>query len=176
MAQVTIQTARLARGSHEGPERGICAMELVSMLAGEPFGDRCAGVCPVLAAFVRGYNDGIDARRRQDLIRLAPELLGTDAGADAARIRAGRCFALAAEAHATSPLRLLPARFPHDDEVHNLELAGRFAARAARRRAGWHERSLAFLSALTRIGTPPAPAPAVAPPPLPACGRALARA
>ena len=173
MAQVTIQTARLARGSHDGPDRGICAMELVSMLAGAPFGDRCAGVCPVLAAFVRGYNDNIDTRRRQDLIGLAPELLDTDAGAAVARIRAERCFALAAAAHATSPLRLLPARFPHADEVHNLELPGRFAARAARRRAGWHERSLSFVAALARIGTAPAAAP---PGGLPARGRALARA
>jgi hypothetical protein len=136
------------------------------MLAGAPFGDRCEEVCPVLAAFVRGYNDGIDERRRQDLIRLAPALVGTRGSEALARMRAGRCFALAAEAHATGPLRLLRPRFPFDEESHNLERAGRMAARAARRQDPWHARSLAFVASLARLDdpAPPAPpAPALAP-------------
>ncbi len=156
---MTIQTARLARGSHDAPARGICAMELVSMLAGAPFGDRCDAACPVLAAFVRGYNDGIDVARRQDLIRLAPALVDTRGSEALARTRAERCFALAAEAHATGPLRRLRPRFPFDEEIHNLERAGRKAARAARRREDWHGRSLAFVAALARLEDPVAPAP-----------------
>ncbi len=163
MAPVTIQTARLARGSHDGPARGVCAMELVSMLAGAPFGDRCDAVCPALAAFVRGYNDGIDTARRQDLIRIAPALLEARCAPELSRIRAERCFALAAQAHATGPLRLMRPRFPYDDEVHNLERAGRLAARAARRQDGWHARSLAFIVGLARLGAPAAPPAAIAP-------------
>jgi hypothetical protein len=157
MAPVSIQTARLARGSHEGPGRGMCAMELVSMLAGAPFGDRPERVCPALAAFVRGYNDGIDTRRRQDLIRIAPDLLDARRSPELGRIRAERCFALAAEAHATGPLRLMRPRFPYDEEIHNLERAGRLAARAARRQDGWHARSVAFIAGLARLGAPTAP-------------------
>jgi len=76
-----------------------------------------------------------------------------------AGLRAARCFALAAEAHATGPLRLLRPRFPYDEEVHNLERAGRLAARAARRHASWHERSLDFIANLAGVrpaadGTP----------------------
>ena len=169
MAPVSIQTARLARGGHDGPARGICAMELVSMLAGAPFGDRCERVCPALAAFVRGYNDGIDTRRRQDLIRIAPDLLDARRTPALSRIRAERCFALAAEAHATGPLRLMRPRFPYDEEIHNLERAGRLAARAARRQEGWHARSLAFIAELARLGAvaaPTAPAPPAAVRPL----------
>ena len=133
------------------------------MLAGAPFGDRPERVCPALAAFVRGYNDGIDTRRRQDLIRIAPDLLDARRSPELGRIRAERCFALAAEAHATGPLRLMRPRFPYDEEIHNLERAGRLAARAARRREGWHARSLAFIAGLARLGAPTAPTPPTPP-------------
>jgi hypothetical protein len=39
-------------------------MELASMLADEPFTDRPATASPVIAAFLRTYNDGIDDARR----------------------------------------------------------------------------------------------------------------
>jgi hypothetical protein len=42
-------------------------MELASMLAGEPFSDQPKSVCPVVAAFLRGYNDAVDDETRQDL-------------------------------------------------------------------------------------------------------------
>lgn len=41
------------------------------MLAGEKFSDHPATVSPVIAAFLRTYNDGLDDRRRQDLHPLA---------------------------------------------------------------------------------------------------------
>jgi hypothetical protein len=34
------------RGQHANPERGVCVMELASMLAGEPFTDHPRSVCP----------------------------------------------------------------------------------------------------------------------------------
>ena len=72
------QTVRLARGGHDSPDGGgVCAMELASMLAGERFTDHPLAVSPVLAAFVRGYNDGVDDARRQSLIPLAAECCGT---------------------------------------------------------------------------------------------------
>ena len=58
------QTVRLSRGRHLSPHQGVCAMELASMLAGETFTDRPAAVCPVIAGFVRAYNDAADRRRR----------------------------------------------------------------------------------------------------------------
>ena len=36
------------------------------MLAGEPFSDQPASVCPVIGSFLRAYNDSIDDGRRQD--------------------------------------------------------------------------------------------------------------
>jgi hypothetical protein len=59
------QTIRLTAGMHAGPDDGMCVMELASVLAGERFGDRPRAVCPVIAAFLRRYNDSVDDVRRQ---------------------------------------------------------------------------------------------------------------
>ncbi len=52
-------------------------MELASMLAGEPFSDSPRSVCPVVAAFLRHYNDRVDDSRRQDLYGFAAAAVGT---------------------------------------------------------------------------------------------------
>jgi hypothetical protein len=74
---VSIQTVRLSRGKHTSPKDGTCVAELVSMLAGERYTDRPSCACPALTAFLRGYNDGLDDRHRQDLYGLAADLVGT---------------------------------------------------------------------------------------------------
>jgi hypothetical protein len=74
------QTVRLARGKHFSPDRGVCVMELASMLAGEKFTDRPYAVCPVIGAFARGYNDACDAERRQALYGWAASAIGTRGG------------------------------------------------------------------------------------------------
>ena len=79
MAPVTHQTIRLSKGKHSSPQEGACVMELASMLAGEPFTDRPASVCPVIASFLRAYNDSIDDERRQDLYAYAAKVVGSRA-------------------------------------------------------------------------------------------------
>lgn len=72
------QTVRLGRGRHHCPKDGMCVMELASRLAGERFSDRPAAVCPVLAGFLRGYNDGLpDDARHAALIGWAAHVVGT---------------------------------------------------------------------------------------------------
>lgn len=71
------QTVKLARGKHSSPHDGVCVMELASMLSGEGFSDRPYCVSPAIAGFLRAYNDFIDDRLRQDLFRLASEVVGT---------------------------------------------------------------------------------------------------
>jgi hypothetical protein len=71
------QTVRLAPGKHAGPDDGVCVMELASMRAREPFSDRPRTVCPVIAAFLRSYNDGLDDARRNDLCPFAATAVGT---------------------------------------------------------------------------------------------------
>ncbi len=88
MTDPTFQTMRLSRGKHSSPRYGACAMELASMLAGEPFSDRPRSVSPAISAFMRGYNDLLDDRRRQDLLRYVSDVVGT-AGAEETRTGPG---------------------------------------------------------------------------------------
>jgi hypothetical protein len=85
------QTARLSRGKHRYPRDGTCVMELASMLAGEEFSDHPRSVCPVVAGFLRSYNDGIDDDDRGDLYRFAAEAVGTRSGAEITAARARLC-------------------------------------------------------------------------------------
>jgi hypothetical protein len=90
MREPSFQTVKLARGKHSSPRHGACVMELASMLAGERFSDRPSTVSPVIAAFLRGYNDLVDDVRRQDLIRYASEAVGTAATEEVERARVKR--------------------------------------------------------------------------------------
>ena len=159
MAVTSHQTARLSKGRHRSPKEGTCTIELVSMLVEAPFSDNPACVCPSLAAFVRGYNDHIDDRRRQDLIALAPDLVDSRGDAELTDDHAFRCVDFAAREHAAARRPWgAPPLFTYDDCTYDLELAGRLAARAARRRKDVHPRTLAFIRALAREARPRPPA------------------
>ncbi len=95
MPELFHQTVRLDAGRHASPDHGMCTVELASVLAGEPFNDHPKSVCPVIAAFVRTYNDRVDARRRQDLVPYAARIVGTRGDRDTERTRAVRCAAWA---------------------------------------------------------------------------------
>ncbi len=90
MAPVSYQTIKLAKGKHASPEKGVCVMELASMLAGEPFSDHPGCACPVISSFLRSYNDSIDDERRQDLYAYASKVVGSRAPASVQRARVER--------------------------------------------------------------------------------------
>jgi hypothetical protein len=79
----------LLPGSHRTRADGMCAMEMVAWLAGEPHSDGPSCTCPVIAAFVRAFNDFLpdaDARDRW-LRRLLPRLIHTVASREVERER-----------------------------------------------------------------------------------------
>jgi hypothetical protein len=86
-------TVRLARGKHASPESGACVMELASMLSGEPFCDHPRSVCPVIAAFLRVYNDELCDHDRPALLAYASSTIGTSGGRSLRRWRHGRLLA-----------------------------------------------------------------------------------
>jgi len=146
------QIVTLARGKHTSPRAGACVMELASMLAGEDFTDRPASVCPVIAAFLRAYNDAIDDRRRQDLYRYASAAVGTQASTAATRARARRCVE---ELRALRRWPLGPFAAPRavPDSLPGMErLAGRLARELHRSGVGGHTRALAFADELLAMG------------------------
>ncbi|MBA2684074.1 MAG: hypothetical protein H0U66_06260, partial [Gemmatimonadaceae bacterium] len=68
----------LKSGGHNSFVDGVCAMELVSYLAGEEFSDHPKCTSPVIGAFVRSWNDSLADEPRNRLLRpLLPKLIGT---------------------------------------------------------------------------------------------------
>ena len=151
---VSHQTVTLARGKHTSPRAGACVMELASMLAGEPFTDRPAAVCPVVAAYLRAYNDAVDDRRRQDLYGYAAAAVGTRAPADVTRRRAQRCLD-ELRALRRWPLGTFTAPRTTPESLPSMErLAARLAREVHRSGVGSHARALRITDTLIAIGAP----------------------
>src|SRR5437763_2116679 len=160
MTHPSFQTMRLSRGKHSSPKHGACVMELASMLAGERFTDRPQSVSPAIASFMRGYNDLLDDRRRQDLLRYASAVVGTAGSEPLERARLERLVAWADERWGRRSLPSVFGRFgqlwawrvpPTDPDS-----AGMYAVRAIRngsRRA--HEEALELLEELIAMGREP---------------------
>ena len=74
-----LATITLKSGSHAKREEGVCAMEAVAWLAGEPHSDAPACTSPVIASFLRRWNDILptDAERNRLLRPLLPLMVDT---------------------------------------------------------------------------------------------------
>lgn len=151
LTPVNYQTVRLARGKHHFPHEGVCVMELASMLAGEPFSDQPLCVCPVIAAFLRTYNDAIDDGRRQDLYRYAAIAIGTRGSRSIQQERIERCLAWGEQTQAQRSWlqrRFAPVKAPRRPGP-TAAAAGSFAARTITRHTDdTHARALAFIEQL----------------------------
>jgi len=140
------QVVRLSRGRHAALSEGVCAMELASMLADEPFSDRSPSISPTIGAFLRTYNDGVDDDRRQDLYSVAAAVVGTASRRSVERERINRCL-LFAMCHGTgtrSPRASLALATP--------EPAGAWAAMTALE-SGAHVDALALIDELVALGS-----------------------
>lgn len=83
----------LAAGPHAPDEGQACLLEAVAFVAGEPWSDRPACVCPVLADFGRAWNDRLPDGLRDDVLRpLVPRLVGTRTTPEVARAREALAF------------------------------------------------------------------------------------
>ena len=68
----------LLSGGHEPNGDGhMCVMEAVAYVAGEEWSDSPACASPVISAFMRSWNDSLDAEGRQKLKPYIPRLVGT---------------------------------------------------------------------------------------------------
>jgi hypothetical protein len=157
---ISHQTVRIAAGRHAMPDEGASVMELASMLAGERFSDHPRSACPVIAAFLRAYNDAVDDARRQDLYVCAADAVGTRDSRATRRARLARCE------RELDALR--PARAPRtwqDRAARRVERTlpgGRTAlvadlADALSRAEGGHPRALRLVRELveTHVSPPP---------------------
>jgi hypothetical protein len=124
-------------------------MEVASMLADEPFTDEPRCVCPVIAEFLRSYNDLVDDARRQDLLAYASLVVGTRDNPAAERRRANMCLDwwLAAAAPRRSQLRRFLWMLPPSSAARDIEVAHR-AARWAAASPARHDDALRLVDAM----------------------------
>lgn len=165
-APVNYQTVKLAAGKHDEPADGVCVMELASMIAGEAFTDHPRSVCPVIAAFLRAYNDSIDERRRQDLYRLAAAAVGTRDSWVTERRRAERCRQWAIDVWSSRPwpLRILGRRAVILESNARAQSVARAAVGAIGRHSNRsHAMALQLVEELCAMRAEPAPAAGAAP-------------
>jgi hypothetical protein len=142
------QTVRLAAGRHRSPRFGVCVMELASMLSEQPFSDRPRNASPVIGAFLRTYNDGLDDERRQDLYELASLIVGSSGRRAVERERASRCLEFACSLGAGLPSGRGAIG------IASAEASGSWAALAALAdgpTAETHDRALRFAHDLVRL-------------------------
>jgi hypothetical protein len=158
MPPASYQTIKLSRGKHSSPEHGACVMELASMLAGEPFTDRPRSVSRPIAAFLRGYNDLLDDRRRQDLYAYASRAVGTATSTAVEHARAARLLGWGDELwerrSARSLLDRLRAHRARRERPTEAEPAGTYAVHALGKVTDeMHEAVLGLIDELIAIGT-----------------------
>ncbi len=158
MQHASHQTIKLGKGKHSSPQHGACVMELASMLAGEPFSDHPQSVSPVIASFLRNYNDVIDDDRRQDLYAYASKVVGTAGSLALETARANRLLIWADQRWEQRARRSIFARLkartarraPHTDPT----LAGRYALHAIGRISDeTHAAVLRVVDELIALGT-----------------------
>ena len=72
----------LGAGCHQPPDPtpvdgGLCVMEAVAWVAGEPWSDHPKCASPVVGAFLRSWNDTLNDDDRQNLKQYIPRLVGS---------------------------------------------------------------------------------------------------
>jgi hypothetical protein len=106
-------------------------MELASMLAHEPFSDRPQSVCPVIGAFLRGYNDWLDDRRRQDLYAYAAKVISSQQPKAIERERATRTLSWFRQRNKGILRFCFPLAVGFYRKTHACEVAGAWTAEMA---------------------------------------------
>src|SRR3954452_13883660 len=144
----------MIRGRDSSPESGACVMEVASMLADEDFTDEPQCVCPVIAEFLRTYNDEVDNELRQDLLGYASLAVGTRGTPSEERKRANVCldWLLARNPSRLAFLRRLLWMAPPATAARDIVIAER-AARWAAASPERHGEALALVETL--VGAKP---------------------
>ena len=109
------RVTNLAAGAHD-PNGEWCVMEAAAFVAGEVWSDSPECVCPVIAAFLRDWNDGLpdDASRNRLLLPLIPRIINSRSPAAVAKRRSLLCLDWLIRVH--TPAWLSLAKLTDDAE------------------------------------------------------------
>ena len=129
-----IEALPLQKGAHEAGEHAMCVMEAVAYVAGESWTDspRCA--CPVIASFMRSWNDGLptDADRDRLLRPFIVDLVGSKSTPAVEERRSYLALDWLIRVHTPKWLDLVPSLAEHAKALRDLEgiadMAGAIAA------------------------------------------------
>ena len=130
LAALLPPTFKLARGSHNGPIEGMCIMELVSFMAGEPFSDKPDCADPVIATLLVHLNDSVPDDDRQRLLPFYSRVLGSR-GTGADSDRRSQIVVRHAAAAAERRVTIFESVFPSDNRLRTA------IAAAKKRQLGW---------------------------------------
>ncbi len=109
-----IERIVLESGAHGSPKQGFCVMEAVAYVASEPFSDHPQCACPVIASFLRSWNDNLSDEDRSRLLKpLVPRLLNTRSTLEVEDRRAWLAFDWLVREFAPSWLVLVHDLHPH---------------------------------------------------------------
>lgn len=136
-----IQALALSSGSHEDFNHGMCVMEAVSFVSGEPWSDSPSCASPVIAAFMRSWNDSLNDDKRNSLLKpLVPLLVGTAASAEVDERRSYMALDWMIRVFTPKWLDLVPTLHEHAKALRDHEgiadMAGAAAAGVKVRAAG----------------------------------------
>ena len=141
-----VMALHLGASSHKDIKHGLCVMEAVSFVAGEPWSDTPTCACPVISAFMRSWNDSLpnDEERDRLLKPLIPSLVDSKSTAAVEERRSYMALHWLVRVYTPKFLDLVPTLAPHAKALRDLEeiadLAGAAAAgtlTAAARAAAW---------------------------------------
>src|SRR5689334_16922986 len=76
-ADMDLENIVLAKGGHADRSNGLCAMEVVALLANLPHSDMPECTDRVIGRFVQCLNDQMSDADRQMLVPYLPKLIGT---------------------------------------------------------------------------------------------------
>ena len=118
---VDLATMRFGVGSHDATDaptgdRDLCIMEAVAYMAGEPWSDTPACASPVIAAFLRSWNDALsdeDRDRHLPADKWVPRLVGSRGDNATEERRAYLALDWLIRVHAPAWLDLVPSLAPH---------------------------------------------------------------
>jgi hypothetical protein len=134
-----VKAVTLASGGHDNEQNAFCVMEAVAYVAGEPWSDSPQCASPVIAAFLRSWNDSLSDEPRNRLLKpLIPLLVGTKASDEVEEKRSYMALDWLIRVFTPKWLELVPSLHEHAKALRDLEgiadIAG--AAAAARAAAG----------------------------------------
>jgi len=123
----------LGDGSHDGLDKGLCVMEAVSYVAGEPWSDHPKCACPVIAAFMRSWNDSLpnDVERDRLLKPLIHDLVDSKSTPRVEERRSYLALDWLVRVFTPKWLDMMPALAKHAKALRDLEEIADMAGAAA---------------------------------------------